>query len=283
MKDNFKQIILELDKRPLPPGAAARILKQLGNPALSMKALASTIVGEPLIAQRLVQVARSPLFRASEKEFGLEKALVRLGEEQVRDLVIDSFLDSLCPDENSEGKRLREDAAGCAMAARIVNRISRTARADDAYLAGLLRHVGKMAMFHHDRGAFRELVEAQRQGRPNILEMERRLFSFSHDQFGAGLLEYWQFSPLVVQATRHHHGFSQVQDLSPNSCLDPQVYNLAATVNLAEGLCATLGIGVEKALVDQDLAFQPGAIALSFGDREIDRALSQLKNQWAER
>ncbi|BCR04563.1 HDIG domain protein [Desulfuromonas versatilis] len=283
MAETFQQIIRELSSLPLEPGTTARILIHLGNPTLSMRALASTIAADPVVAERLLQIARSPLYRISDKELGLEKALVRLGEERVRELVIDSFLDGLCPDATSAGRRLRDDALGCAMAAGIVNRICRTAKSEEAYLAGLLRHVGKMAMHRLDPGTCNRLEEVPGRSQTDDLDEEQRLFSFTHDQLGAALLEHWRFSSLVVQATRNHHGFSQVGDLNLTSCLDPQVYNLAATVSLAEGLCASLGIGVEKPRVDQDLAFQPGAIALSFGDREIDRALCQLQSQWAER
>ncbi len=283
MYTELKTIVSEMEDLPKEPMVAAQILQRLENPALSAKALSKAINSDPTLAARIIKTANSTVYRKKDKTTTVEKAIVQLGEQKLRDLILDNCLKSLQLSETTADRKMHTDAHGCAMAARIVARLTEAADPDQAFLAGMLRHIGKLVMLKRDPEMYQRIQELIAEPETNEIDVELGMFAFSHDLVGAALLEYWHFAPVLVQTTLHHHDFSRIQDFDPNHYLDPHIYNLSATVNIAEGLCKYLGIGGTKAQEVLELQFLPGAIVLSLSEGQIAQALDQLGAEWARR
>ncbi|MEX1021650.1 MAG: HDOD domain-containing protein [Dehalococcoidia bacterium] len=77
-------------------------------------------------------------------------------------------------------------------------------RYSDAFTAGLLHDIGRLAMAAQDPPHYAQVVALARRGIP-ASDVERRLFGLNHVEWGATLGRQWGFPDDVVSAIASHH------------------------------------------------------------------------------
>ncbi len=104
---------------------------------------------------------------------------------------------------------------------------------EEAWTAGLLHDVGKMAMAGALGPRYAETVQRLHRGGRSHLRETLQL-GMAHDEVGAVLARRWRLPETIVQAIRHHHEL-------PATGIDPEARDLAAVVAAADFLCWDLG------------------------------------------
>jgi HD-like signal output (HDOD) protein len=173
-------------------------------------------------------------------------------------------------------KMLWEDSIGCAVGARFLARRFNTADPEEAFLAGLFRHLGKIIMNYSDPENYRALAEAVYAGEGTFDEIEGRYFPYAHAVVGAAVLNKWNFSDDQIQCTLHHADMALEKE-------DNEVqYRLTATVNLADRICARIGIGSREPDETIDVLESKGAEALTLDKGQIDMAIEEIEEIFTE-
>ena len=78
---------------PMLPGVAVELLDVAMYPELNLRRIAAMIAQDPLLAGRVMQRVRSPLYRGWVPVGDLQHAILRLGLNHIRDIVIEAALD----------------------------------------------------------------------------------------------------------------------------------------------------------------------------------------------
>ena len=87
-------------------------------------------------------------------------------------------------------------------------RISRKADPEQAFLAGLVHDVGRLALLRLPLAATERYIRLMDQGCPRVL-VERVLFGRTHMSVGADALRKWNFSDEIVDSVASHHAPEQ--------------------------------------------------------------------------
>lgn len=268
MTSELQSVINAVGDLPPMPIVAVKVVELLQSPRTTTRDLAAAISLDPAVSARVLKIANSSFYSLQRQVKTLERAIVVLGEKTLRSLVLAASLKSLSRSFGLMEKMLWEDSIGCAIGARMLARLSRSADPEEAFLGGLFRHIGKLVMNNLDGDKFRLMVQAEYNGEGTLTQLERDYFPYSHAVIGAAVLSKWNFSENLVLAVRHH------SDLS----LDPEreriAFRLAATVNLAGALCRRLGIGC-RGPQEFDVLQCRGARALGLRSEEQLEALLQ--------
>lgn len=103
-----------------------------------------------------------------------------------------------------------------------------------AYTAGLVGEIGKLAIAHSCSAAFGAIRQRQRETSSAWLEAERAVLGYNHADVGATLLRQWSFPDRYVSIAVHN---------PPGPDLPPQDRALAAHVHAAKYLATALGPG----------------------------------------
>ncbi len=264
MFNDYQTIVKHLGDLPPMPAVAIKVLELLKNPHCSAKLLAKAISHDAAVSGRILRIANSPIYGRQKRVTTLEGAIVVLGENILRTLVLETSLRGINKSFGRLERMLWEDSIGCAIAARIIARRLGQADPEETFIAGLFRHIGKVVMSNHDKETYQRVLDTARTAREGLIDLERAFFAFSHELVGAAVLDNWNLSPALVQSALHHH------DLRLDAQTDPQIWHQVAIVNVAGRICQRLGIGQEEPLEHLELTQTPGALYLKLAPELLE-------------
>ena len=228
---------------PTIPTVYARLRELLAQEATSAEQVAELIARDSAVAAKVLQVANSAFFRQVRDICSLEQAVVHLGFDVIRTLVLSTEVFSIFPKTmHAEGlgpDDLQTHVQNVAAGARVL--AGTAAWAEEAMLAGLLHDFGYWILLQQcplEVARARRL--ANREGIA-IEEAEYRLFETSHAEIGAYLLGLWGLPDPIVEAAAFHH--------KPAAAAQTE-FGVVAAVAIAHAVTDTMGAG---SLVQRDL------------------------------
>jgi HD-like signal output (HDOD) protein len=243
----------------------------------SARAIGQIIAKDPAVAACILKVANSAYYSFRRHISNIEEAVAVLGISTVKSLVLAASVKSMNRRFGLIEKLLLEDSIGCALSARAITR--KTAcypDAEEAFLGGLLRHIGKIAMNNLDAEKYSLLVQDVYNGEGELDAVERSYFPYTHAAVGAALLDRWNLAPALVASTLYHNE-SPAEDK-----IGEQAAVLARIVNLAGLFCLRLGIGQRLPQEDLDIAACPQATALALTETMIEEILEEVRDAFEE-
>jgi len=279
MSTDFQSVIRSIADLPPMPAVATKVLMLLGDPNVNYQQLGQVISSDPAVSARLMKVANSSFYSMKRQIKTLDHAISIVGERTLRSLVLAASLEGLNKSYGLLEKMLWEDSIGCAVGCRALARKFAAADPEEAFLAGLFRHLGKVVMNYTDGESYRSLVEAVYSGEGSYAELEGRYFPYAHAVDGAAVLEKWNFSRVLVMTTLHHDDL-QVEHEDEEA--GDNLYRLTAVVNMSDCICRRLGIGQREADDSVDVAACLGARALELDDDEIQQAVEEVEVVFTE-
>lgn len=215
--------------RPLP-ASVTRVLNALEEPSTTGIVLAEVIGHDAALAAQVLQLANSALLGYGPACSTLSEAVMRIGFERVRMLVMAAGASGALS-RRLVGYRLGDDylwrhSVAVARAAQLLARAVRYPGHEEAYVAGLLHDMGKLVLDQHMRADYQKVAELVLQGRGMPWQVEEFLFGACHGGVGGMMAERWHFPVTLTDAIRFHH--------APSLARTRQ--ELAALVNLADAI-----------------------------------------------
>jgi putative nucleotidyltransferase with HDIG domain len=201
----MKRVTEAMVALPTLPLVASRLLDAVARPDTDSEAVGRILSLDPSLTARTLRLANSDFYGFPRKVGSVELAVVVLGANTIRDLVLSaSIMPSLDrPDGEMEG--LWNHSLACGVAARSLAERCRYRLSGEAYAVGILHDIGKVVLRQTDPERFQAvLAMARDQGQP-MEEAERGLFGSSHAEVGAWLAERWGLPADMVEAIACHH------------------------------------------------------------------------------
>ncbi len=208
MFSDFESITKSMGELPPSPIVATKLLELLRQPDLKIKDLANAVSLDPVISARLMRMANSAFYQQMKQIKTVDRAIIVVGEDVLKNLAMEYSLRSTHKTYGVLERKLWENSVGCAVACRMLAERLTDLDKNEAYLAGLQHHIGKVVMINRDKDLYREVVRIVETGQGQLRDVERGLFAYSHEMVGAALLDYWNYPKSIVKATLHHHELS---------------------------------------------------------------------------
>lgn len=279
MSTDFQTVVRSIRDLPPMPAVAVKVLELLGDPNVKYAKLGEAISADPAVSARLLKVSNSSFYSMRREIKTLDHAIAIIGERTLRSLVLAASLEGMNKSYGLLEKLLWEDSIGCAVGSRICARHFGSVDPEEAFLAGLFRHLGKIIMNYSDPDSFRSMAEAAYEEGHSTLELEGRFFPYAHAVVGAAVLDKWNFNRNLVMSTLHHEDMLISVDDEENGA---EMMRLTATVNLAGHICLKLGIGQREPREDHDILGCPGAQELDLDEEQIDKVVAEVEEVFVE-
>ena len=193
-------------RRSLPDVAAEamELCGRVGSDAIKME---RTLTRDPFISAQVVSIANSAMFAPRMPILSVRDAVVRIGLDAVRDVVVMVVANSTMFRVRGFERQVdafRRRMVASASSARFLAKAVR-AESEYGFLAGLLHDVGELVLL--ERCAQEGLVTAATWDDPAEGTLVRERIQAHHTAVGATLCRSWKLPTGVVDAAQFHHDY----------------------------------------------------------------------------
>jgi len=225
----LKRNIQRIRNLPTLPPIVAKIGKLVESPTTSSADVARVIAQDQVLSAKILRMANSPFFGMSRKISSVTQALVILGFNVIKGLVLTTSVFEMIQ-HSIVG--LWEHSLGAAAAARVIAARVGEAEVEEVSVAGLLHDLGKVVLTVQLEPEVRDqifkLVEDKK---ISFMEAEQELLGFTHAQVGLWLAEHWKLPETLAEPMTYHHHPERAR-LAP---LQTAIVHLADIVIRARG------------------------------------------------
>jgi len=215
---NLAVIKAKLDSLPALPTTVSQVMAITADPESSANELMKAILHDQTMCATILKIANSALFGQPRQISSIERAVVVLGQDEIRNIVIGKAIFSSFPRLQRNYRQtvdlFWEHAFTCGIAAKIIGQHVHLPPGE-AFIAGLIHDIGKLVMlmaFPNEYPVFRELSmpESFCTTGDDIAG-----FSMGHEIVGMQLATKWLLPEQLVMAIGYHHSPQSAPHFSP--------------------------------------------------------------------
>lgn len=267
--DIYTLIMGKIEHLPPMPDTISRVMEMSRSDDYSAGQLAEVVMRDPTLAARVLKLCNSGFTGLSQEITSIQKAVLLLGFEMVKNLVFSSFVQSVMSGDvegyGQTAQSLWEHSLGTATASLVIAEQKMPSMADTAYTGGLIHDIGKviLASFMADR--FNEVLERMRKYRIPSHEAEKDILGTTHQEIGGVVAERWRIAEELREAIMHHHSPAESKTAA----------ELAAVICLGDAICGMYGIGSGIEATDGSIP-QEAMDILKVTDKELEEMAGEI-------
>ncbi len=240
MNEHLLERIKSCASLPSLPTIAVQVLELAQKEEVDIGEIARIISKDPALSGKILRTVNSSFYGRQQAVSTISQALVILGLQSVKTLVLGFSLTSNLTKSRSKGfKHLeywRHSMFAATASRSIANKLG-LVQQEEAVLIGLLSDIGMMVLDQVLADEYGDLV-GELQSHNDVWEAELRTFETTHAEVSGMLAEQWKLPPLLTVPIASHHSAHLVND--------PQLRKLSEVVQLG-ARCADIFVDAEPA------------------------------------
>lgn len=247
------------------PDVAAEVMEMCGRAGADAARIERTLTRDPFISAQVVSIANSAMFSPRMPILSVRDAVVRIGLDAVRDVVVMVVANSTMfrvRGFESQIEAFRKRMLASASTARLLARAVH-AESEYGFLAGLLHNIGELVLL--ERCAQEGLITAPTWDDPVEGALVRERIHVHHTAVGATLCRSWKLPTGVIDAAQFHHNYRG----------DGKNHLAAHLVAASDVLCDYVLPGAVAPT--EPASAQPVLKELGLGDAQITNIIEQAK------
>jgi putative nucleotidyltransferase with HDIG domain len=237
MTTNIDSLIKKVGDLPPLPQVAQKALSLIRNPNSNMGDLAEVLMMDQGLASTVLKWVNSSYYGLAQPVSTVQQAIVYLGQDTLQSLVlaasISTYLFRPVPGYELDRGDLWKHSIGVATGAKFIAKKFGISQSEEAYHAGLLCDIGKLAF----EMIFREIdiSNVNWQGK-SFNDLEFEIFGLDHAHMGAEMAKRWKLPLSLQKGIECHHQPSQAGEF----------IRIASSIHIADVALTMLGIGIGK-------------------------------------
>ncbi|GAQ94237.1 HDIG domain-containing protein [Thermodesulfovibrio aggregans] len=236
----IERIILKTVDIPSLPPIAMKVMGLIQDDYASLKTLEDIISRDQGFATRLLRIANSPYYGRDRKIEDIPQAILLIGFETLKSLVIATSLKDLHRNFGVFEQRLWEHSLGVALCSSLLAMVTRLATSDEALVCGLIHDVGKTVINNAMPEMYMQIYEKMYEEHRPIIEIENEVLGFNHTIIGSLIAKKWKLPEKLEVVITHHHTY-------PYPAYEDQAFaDICNIVRVADQICLNLGIGLKE-------------------------------------
>lgn len=195
---------------PTLPVIALEINRMLANDKISVNLLSQIIEKDQAIVSKLLKLVNSSFFGVRSKVATVQEAVVRLGFNSVRNVVVSVSVFETLTLEDGEGVDFNmEDfwahSVAVAMTSRYLSEQSGIQDPDDCFVAGLLHDIGLIIIARFFPDILAKMLRQVKEQNVSIYDAEKEIIPIRHNKIGELIARRWQLPPSMCDTLKYHH------------------------------------------------------------------------------
>jgi HD-like signal output (HDOD) protein len=242
VREKFEQIT----NLPTLPGVVTRVMHTVRDPSSSSTDVAF-IVGQDLaLSAKVLRLANSAFYGMPHSITSIHNAVVILGFKVINTIVLSLTVFDMFPHEKRSSLFNRtafwRHCTSCALICRFLSQHLRSFvlfDPEEAFCAGLLHDIGKVAMEQYLHEDFHKALKYAKHKKISLYEAEKETLGYAHTDVAQWLTSQWQIPAAISLPLLYHHDPQKVKDHA----------DIVALCHYADCLCYEL-----KLTIDEDYA-----------------------------
>lgn len=235
-------VLYKLKQLPTLPVIYKRLMEVMENQRVSAQLVGAVIEQDQAIASKLLRVVNSAYYGFSRRISTISQAVVILGFNEIKHLALSisiiHAMGKVADEKLFNYADFWRHSIGVAICSGVLSKkigVTKCGSHEEAFVAGLLHDIGKIIeeQFFHEK--YFEALQLSEATSTRLFENEKNVLSFTHEETGEYLLDYWKLPQNLVTAAGFHH--------SPDSKRNTAVYASVSITHIADILCRSLGFG----------------------------------------
>lgn len=256
-KLSLDYIVSKVDDINMLPNVLQEIIVISDDPNSTITDMENVILKDQTLTTKVLRLANSAYYGYARRISTISQATILLGFKTIKSIALASTVSKYMTAELKgyalEENQLWQQSQTCAIIARYISKLTKKADPEEAYIAGLLRDIGKTILNQNMLKEYEEVSKLVSEDGISFLQAEEMVFGFNHAEIGARVSEKWNLPSNLVDAISHHHN-------PENAEVDS---NLVSIVHIADAITVMMGVGIgldglqynlsEKAILDLEL------------------------------
>jgi diguanylate cyclase (GGDEF)-like protein len=231
--NEIERLIGEQINLPSPPAIAAKILKTIQNKESSLDDLEKVIAADPALTSKLLRIANSAFYSLPYKISNVNRALSILGTNVIKNIALSFVIAGNLRGEKQclfDFDYFWRRSVTAAVAAELVMGLLQD-KNEDIFVTALLQDLGILVMYLTKGQEYNAALErCTVDGGADLIDTERRMYRFDHQQLGCTLLESWGIPQSIVAPIRCHHQPDLAPEENRRTCAVLYVANLLSAI-----------------------------------------------------
>lgn len=208
-KITLVELIKRVNEIPAFPKTVIKILDMLRKEDIDAINVQGQIMKDQGLTTKLLKMANSAFYRGNRAVETVSDATVLLGFDTVQVLVLAASVDKVINKELSgyayeKDTLWRESLLSAYMSKFIAKKVG-FSKLDSAYIAGLLKDVGKVVLDEFVHENCKELLEKLEDESISYVKAEELVNGFNHCQAGSKVIRKWNLSEELAESIEFHH------------------------------------------------------------------------------
>jgi len=213
----------EIHDLPALPQIVTQILEKTRDPNGSARDIVRLISRDQALVIKILRLVNSAYYGFAHKIGTINLAVAILGYRVVQNVVLNigvmGVFREIIKSRDARRLALFEHAIECAVVAKaIASRVRRLdVQPDEAFTAGLLHDVGKIALDQYARESSEEIRRVKEEQALCDLDAERLVLGFDHAEIGEWIATRWNIPVRLRETILYHHRPLELLQKSPGS------------------------------------------------------------------
>jgi len=246
MNNNSKNIVADnerifnilstVNNIPPVPYIINEVSNLIGDPKTSASILGKIISKDQGLVTKILTVANSPLYGIPRRVSTIDFAIVVLGFEQIKNIVIAlSMMETLktMGDRKFPQKKYWMHSIITAVAAQRIADDLGYQTSGEAFTAGLLHDLGILVTYKVFNKEYKQIIDLVKNEGVPYLEAEEKYLGITHQEVGGFLIDKWNLPFAITEVIYNHH----------NPSLARENTELASLIHLADYMTKKLMVG----------------------------------------
>ncbi len=206
------EVLENVHNLPSMPVVLAEVNNLLADHNASAADLGTVISKDQGLVTKILSVANSPLYGIPRRVSTIEFAIVILGFNHIKNIVIALSMMEAFKSVNGNKFQQKKYWTHSVLTGFLAKRIADDlgyAFSGEAFTSGLLHDLGLPLIYKLFPKEYEQIIDGVILGEGSYLEMEKRTLGASHCEIGKFLVEKWNLPESLSEAVRFHHDPNQ--------------------------------------------------------------------------
>ncbi len=208
-RQQYRKALKQIKNLPTLPGIVGKLSKMADDPDTTTEQMGRVLSKDHILAAKLLMLVNSAFYGFPQKISSLSSAIILLGFNVIKSLIISASIFELMESEDLE---LWEHSLGCAVVCNVLAKRLEINDPEEVSTAGLIHDIGKVAIKIELPKEYGQIEKLVAESNIAMREAELKVLGLNHAEVGGWLAKSWNLPDKLVEPIACHHAPKEARE-----------------------------------------------------------------------